>query len=318
MRGQAEFSAAQLRSQLRQWSAVEKAALVPDELDAYRRFYGFTTDVDHLIGTLETVGQSVVVQAFLPANPVATAVVVHGYYDHVGLFVHLIEYLLGRQVVVVACDLPGHGLSSGERVTIDSFDTYVEVVRAVVVGVIDADRDAFPRPLHMLGQSMGGSVVMEYLEQHGQTDVRTMTLLAPLVVPYRWSLNRWVYRLVRPFVKDRPRGAPNPAEQPEFLALRAVDPLQAHILPVQWVTAMIAWYQRFERYPVRPEIRPYVIQGMADRVVDWQYNQAVLRRRYQPVVLEIPQATHHLVNEAATVRQQMWQWLDGHIVWGQK
>lgn len=317
MRGEAEFSAARLRGQLRPWS-IRDASPPPDELDAYRRFYGFSDDIDHRIGTLEIAGQSIVVQAFIPTHPVGTAVVIHGYYDHVGLFVYLIEHLLSRNVSVLSCDLPGHGLSSGDRVTIDSFDTYVEVVRVVIERSMSEPSELLPRPLHLLGQSMGGSVVMEYGEQHGLADIRSMSLFAPLLLPYRWGLNRWVFMLVRPFIDSRPRGKVSPTDQPEFQALRAVDPLQAQVLPVQWVAAMVAWEKRFEGYPVRPEIRPFILQGTGDQVVSWRYNLQVLRRRYQPVVLELPQATHHLVNEAPAIRQRMWAWLDEHIDWGAK
>ena len=244
--------------------------------------------------------------------------VIHGYYDHVGLFVYLIEHLLSRNVSVLTCDLPGHGLSSGDRVTIDSFDTYVAVVRAVIVQSMSEPSKLLPEPIHLLGQSMGGSIVMEYVEQHGLTDIASITLIAPLLLPHRWALSRWVFMLVRPFVKSRPRGKVSPTDQPEFQALRAVDPLQAQILPVQWVRAMVAWEKRFERYPVRREIRPFIVQGTGDHVVSFRYNLQVLRRRYQPVVLEVPHATHHLVNEAPVVRQQIWAWLDDQIAWGDK
>lgn len=317
MRGEAEFSAARLRGQLRPWS-IGNPPPPPEELDAYRRFYGFFSDVDHRMGLLEIGGQSIVVQAFIPDQPVGTAVVVHGYYDHVGLFVYLIEYLLSRNVSVLSCDLPGHGLSSGDRVTIDSFDTYVAVVRAVIEKSMSEPSELLPRPLHLLGQSMGGSIVMEYVEQHALTDIGSMTLIAPLLLPYRWGLNRWVFMLVRPFVTSRPRGRTSPTDQLEFQALRAIDPLQAQILPVQWVAAMVAWERRFERYPVRPEIRPFIVQGTSDHVVAWQYNLQVLRRRYRPVILELAGATHHLVNEAPELRQRIWSWLDEQIAWGGK
>ena len=317
MRGEAEFSAARLRGQLRPWS-VSDPSPPPEELEAYRRFYGFSSDVDHRIGTLEIGGQSIVVQALIPNQPVATAVVIHGYYDHVGLFVYLIEHLLSRNVSVLSCDLPGHGLSSGDRVTIDSFDTYVAVVRAVIAQSMSEPSEWLPKPMHLLGQSMGGSIVVEYVEQHGLTDIGSMTLIAPLLLPHRWALSRWVFMLVRPFLKSRSRGKTSPTDQPEFQALRAVDPLQAQILPVQWVAAMVAWEKRFKRYPVRPEIRPFIVQGTGDDVVSFRYNLQVLRRRYQPVVLELPQATHHLVNEAPVLRQQIWAWLDEQIAWGEK
>lgn len=319
MRGETDFSAARLQSQLRPWSNAPDAAK-PPELDAFRRFYGFTYESRHRIGTLESCGQNIVVHGFRPENPVATAVVIHGYYDHVGLYVYLIEYLLSRDVAVVACDLPGHGLSSGERVTIDSFDTYVQVIRDVMHATVQSAPRVYPGPLHLLGQSMGGAIAIELVEQLSAgpevaLPFTSVTLLAPLIYPWNWKLNRWVYRLAKLFVETRPRGRSNPTDRPEFRKLRDVDPLQAAILPVAWVTAMVNWASRFERLPARKYLKPLVLQGLADVVVDWPYNLDVIRKRYSPAILEIEGATHHLVNESPEVRSRMWSWLDQHIQW---
>ncbi|WP_423811416.1 alpha/beta hydrolase, partial [Pseudomonas aeruginosa] len=35
----------------------------------------------------------------------------HGYYDHMGLYRHVVDWALGMGFSVLACDLPGHGLS---------------------------------------------------------------------------------------------------------------------------------------------------------------------------------------------------------------
>lgn len=319
MRGEADFSAARLRSQLRPWSNAPDDP-PPAELEAFRRFYGFTQESEHRIGTLESCGQSIVVHGFRPDSPVATAVVIHGYYDHVGLFVYLIEYLLSHDVAVVACDLPGHGLSSGDRVTIDSFDTYVQVIRDVMRATVQSAPQLFPGPLHLFGQSMGGSIAMELAEtftpESGEAfPFASMSLIAPLIYPWNWKLNRWVFRLAKLFVTTRPRGRSNPTDRPEFRKLRDVDPLQAAILPVSWVTAMVNWASRFERYPERKQLKPLVLQGNADVVVDWPYNLEVIRKRYSPEIFEIEGATHHLVNESPEVRSRMWVWLDQHIPW---
>jgi len=313
-RGDADFSAATLLRQLKPWQALPLSD-EPDELDAYRRFYGFRPDTEHRIGRLAIGEHDIAVQAFLPEKPVGTAVVVHGYYDHVGLFVHLIEHLLDQGLSVLSFDLPGHGLSSGDRVTIDAFDTYVGVLRHVVTQVMQEDLRHFPGPCHLLGQSMGGAIAMEYVEQHGQAPFRSVTLFAPLIVPYLWKLNRIVFALAKPFLKTRPRGQGVNTDTAEFQKLRSVDPLQSQILPLQWVQAMVNWKNRFIRYPERPDFAPLIIQGTGDRVVDWQYNLSVLRRRYRPEVLEVPQAGHHLVNENAERRARMFAWLDAHIAW---
>jgi alpha-beta hydrolase superfamily lysophospholipase len=140
-----------------------------------------------------------------------------------------------------------------------------------------------------------------------------VVLLAPLVRPYAWGVNRVVYEIARRVITERPRTFVANAENPEFLEfLRSRDPLQARTLPVQWVTAMVQWRRRFERY--RPSnLRPLVVQGHADQTVDWQYNLKVIGRLFEPRVFYIPEARHHLVNESPAIRARIFQAIDGEL-----
>ncbi|MCZ6710839.1 MAG: alpha/beta hydrolase, partial [Gammaproteobacteria bacterium] len=239
--------------------------------------------------------------------------VIHGYYDHVGLYGHLIRHLIGRRLAVVALDLPGHGLSSGERATIETFDHYVDAVDAC----LQAFAEHAPRPWHLVGQSMGGAIAMEWLLANAVTRATSpfagIILLAPLVRPYLWPINRVFYELIRRFVSHRPRTFVNNSEDLEFLEfLRSRDPLQARILPVQWVTAMVAWKKRFVRY--RPsDLSALVVQGGADRTVDRRYDLKIIRRLFDVKVLFIPEARHHLVNETASIRGQMLAAMDAEL-----
>ena len=80
-------------------------------------------------------------------------------------------------------------------------------------------------------------------------------------------------------------------------------------LPVQWVTAMVAWMRRFEARPPS-DLSPLVIQGDADKTVDWRYNVKVIERLFRPKVVYLPQARHHLVNESPALRARMFAEID--------
>ena len=284
--------------------------------ETYRRF--FDIDLGQSFGWFEHDGQRFACQRFDPAGAVAgSVIVVHGYYDHVGLYGHLIRYLLGRGLRVYAYDQQGHGLSTGPRATIDSFDRYVRILAAFV----RANDAALAHPRWAIGQSMGASVILEMLDA-GDSDTRTggphtrrraefdyVVLLAPLVRPAAWYTSRVAYALGRHFLNEVQRKfAPN-TENPEFSALVRSDPLQARVLPVEWVTAMLNWKRSFEaRRPSQQRI--VVIQGGRDRTVDAKYNIKLLHRRYPVTLLRIPEARHHLVNETARIRRQMWHFLD--------
>lgn len=273
----------------------------------YRRFYDLDLgqqffDVPWRNGYLAT-------QRFAPAGAVrGSAVVAHGYYDHVGLYGHLIRHLLQRGLTVLAYDHPGHGLSSGARATIESFDLYVAALDAVLA----ANQDALPTPIHAVGQSMGGAVLTERLMRPARPPFAKTVLLAPLVRPKGWPLARLTLALARPFLKQVPRGAPRNSDDTDFLAFLREDPLQTWMLPVQWATALAAWIKRFEAYPPTQQ-RVFVLQGGRDATVDGPHNLAVLRHLFEVELKELPSARHHLVNETAAIRRQVEAFLDEHL-----
>jgi len=311
------FDPESLRQQLRLLTPGSPVLLSPAE-DAYLRHYGihFTEQVAglaHHFGVVESDSHRIAAHLWVPAGATGTAIVIHGYYDHTGLYGNLVRHLIDRGLAVLAFDLPGHGLSTGAPATIETFDHYVRAFDACLAAL----GAHLPKPWCLFGQSTGGAVAMEWLLANGYTretvPFERVVLLAPLVRPYAWGKNRVVYEVARRFIRERPRTFADNAENPEFLEfLRERDPMQARILPVEWVTAMVRWKRRFERYP-RTDIRVLVIQGHADQTVDWRYNMKVIGRLFEPRMFYIPEARHHLVNESVAIRARIFQAIDGEL-----
>jgi alpha-beta hydrolase superfamily lysophospholipase len=311
------FDAAALRAELPLHGDGAGVNLTPAQ-QAYLDHYGihFAADlagVSHEFGVVEAPGHRIATHLWVPPEAVGSAVVVHGYYDHTGLYGHLIRGLLERGLAVLAFDLPGHGLSTGAPATIDSFDRYVEALDAALTAL----GPRLPGPWSLFGQSTGGAVSMEWLLARRAAGTANpfarVVLLAPLVRPYGWPLQRLVYNAARLFITERPRTFAQNAENPEFLTfLREHDPLQARVLPVAWVTAMVQWRRRFERYPASNQ-RVLVVQGHADQTVDWRYNLRVIDRLFDARVFAIPAARHHLVNESPAIRAQILQAIEGEL-----
>ncbi|MFP3516143.1 alpha/beta hydrolase [Pseudomonas sp. SIMBA_077] len=311
----AAFSPESLRSHLQPLAAGQP--LSSEDL-AYQHFYGLdfaqrTAPVRRQLGCFSAGGFDLVSQVWWPeSTPEATLFVIHGFYDHMGLYRHVIEWGLDHGFVVIACDLPGHGLSSGERASIGDFNQYQEALQALF---IEAQSLSLPQPWHLLGQSTGGAVVLDHLLHYGdQTPAQGQAvLLAPLVRPRDWQWSKLSYYLLRPFVKGIERRFSENTNDPEFMPFLQADPLQPVRLPTAWVGAMARWIPRIEAMP--PSARqPLVIQGQADKTVDWQHNLAVLDAKFnQPKVLLIPEARHHLANETADIRAQYLAFLDQHF-----
>jgi lysophospholipase len=231
-------------------------------------------------------------------------VVLHGYFDHVGLFGHLIRHLLERGYGVVAFDLPGHGLSSGERASIATFAHYVEVFEAVLREI----SKAFPVPVAAVGQSTGGAILLNYLARGG-AGLDRVALLAPLVEPRGWWLNRIVYTLSHRFLKQVGRAFMDNSNDADFVRFIARDPLQPRHIPIAWLGAMKGWVA--ECRAMQPRDYPLtILQGTADTTLAWRSNMRLLRRKFPAArVVLIEGARHHLANESPALRQRVFDQL---------
>ena len=293
------------------WCAMD-AALLQD----YNQFYGLQFDgIDHHLALIESTGERITLQAFVPNDREirAWALVCHGYYDHVGLYGHLISDLLERDIAVMSFDQPGHGLSTGDRANIGDFQQYVDVIHVVHKF---AAKSASEKPLHWFGQSMGGALVMEYSQQ--QADAKPtgeVVLLAPLVRPYAWPIMRWAFALAKRTVAARPRNMTTNMLNKEFVNLLAADPLQDDVLPVAWVQAMINWFTQFEKSPLS-SLPVNIVQGYEDRTVSFRHNLGLLNRHFKNAAIHIiPKARHHLVNETPDIYAEIWAWLEDTCDW---
>jgi len=299
-----------LRAQLRPLATTgEDGALVAD----YRRFYGLEiAGARAHLGKIQVDGYEVVTQLWLPPQPKATLVLQHGYYDHMGLYGHVIRWAVGMGFAVIACDLPGHGLSSGTRASIGEFAEYQTVFHAVLA---EAARLDLPAPWHLCGQSTGGAIIIDFLlrdprlQEGGYPQLGEVILFAPLVRPRAWGWSKLSYYLLKPFVTQIPRRFSPNSNDAEFLRFLQADPLQPMSLPTAWVGALSRWVPLIEQAKRSPR-RPLIVQGDADMTVEWRHNLGVLRGKFsEPTVLMVEGGRHHLANETAAIRERYFAFL---------
>lgn len=280
------------------------------DVQSYLDFYHleFTSefaDLTHGFGTIDSQGFQISTHYWIPQKPKGTLLIMHGYYDHTGLFGNAIRLGLEQDFAVLMFDLPGHGLSSGERISIDSFDRYADILN----DVLTFSRPHLPQEFYAWGQSTGSTILLNHLWRYSQTSLSPVNfikqvLFAPLILPRAWNSGRILYWLIHKFVKRIPRKPSTNSHDKKFLYfLDHQDPLQTHNLSVAWVGAMKNWIRFCKTLsPLNNEL--LIVQGTGDGTVDWKYNIPILKRLLPKSHFKmIKEAGHQLVNETPEFRQ---------------
>lgn len=274
----------------------------------YVRFYQLDLEAGlpglrHYLGWVEAYGYRVVAHVFLPTAPRGTVFVMHGYLDHSGLYRHVIQDCLARGYAVFIFDLPGHGLSSGDRINIADFTHYQEVLTEVLA----AYGSSLPGPFFGVGQSTGAAILMDHVLT-SCAGKRTpafakVLLLAPLVRPAQWARIRFGWWLIHHFQKGVPRVFRRNTSDAAFLRFVAeIDPLQEVLVPMGWVGALRQWVARMHALPAC-DYPVLLVQGGRDETVEWRYNNEFVRSHFRVEHEHLePEASHHLVNERDDLR----------------
>jgi alpha-beta hydrolase superfamily lysophospholipase len=276
------------------------------------RFYGIDfqerlAGVQYRVGAVSSGAHTLAVHRWLQTGASSNLLLVHGYFDHSGLYGKLIAYGLSRNCNVLIFDLPGHGLSSGEPAVIDDFGDYAAAIAAVIEAAITPGL-----PMWVMAQSTGCAALVEYT-RHNSWPFSAAVMLAPLLRPAGWSAGRLAHGLIRHFTDSVERKFSRNSSDAEFLQFLRRDPLQSQRLPLRWVSALKRWLASLPSGSLGPG-PVLIVQGDDDHTVDWRYNVEYYRRMFPGSRVELLQgAGHQLANEASSVRKQYLNLIDNYL-----
>ena len=299
---------AKIKNSLPAFGKITEGFQQIDWLESYLSLYNLPASSNSLsfyCGVIEVNQQSVFSAAWKPLRPKGTAIVLHGYLDNLGLFNHLIKDLLAKGLTVVCFDLPGHGLSEGERASIDDFSDYTSALEAI----IKLSKQHFTAPFHGLGQSTGGAILLKYLldsAPNSNFPFSTLNLLSPLLHPRGWWFIRHFLPLVKLFKKSLRRRFSDNSHDEDFSAfIRQQDVFQPKTMPIPWFVAAEKWARDFESCK-GSNFALNVIQGSGDTTLDWKYNLSMFKKKLPNMRLSIiDDACHHMANERQDFRQKI-------------
>lgn len=275
------------------------------ELKSYFDFYNLNYNgIERYFGYVECNGYKIATAVYHSQGKKQTVLIVHGYLVHQGYLVQFVEELLKNSFNVITFDLPGHGLSTGERAGINDFNDYGKIVNYVLLKY----HKEFPdEKLYAVGHSTGCSALYEYMNSFNSVKISRYIFLAPLIRLNHWQLSNFGNKILGN-LNSYPRIFRNSSSNKEYLYFQKnVDPIQIRKLPKSWYSSLVKWNRENVSYKVNDE---YVtlIQGKKDNIVDYKYNIEFLKKKIQNLRVEIlKDGKHDLINEQNSIMEKVYK-----------
>ncbi|OEH92721.1 alpha/beta fold hydrolase [Bacillus solimangrovi] len=270
-----------------------------EAIEEYLSYYNLPKEFDYQSGYITSEHEHLYLQRFTPQFSKYKVLLMHGYLDHSGCLNKLIKFLLVQNIEIYTYDIVGHGLSTGEKADVKSFQLYSKHMMDVL--------DIIGDKVNVVAHSTGGAAVMNFILTNKGNEVEKVVLLAPLVRSANWLPTLIGKGLISPYFSKVNRTFQRNSSDEVFLKFVKEDPLQARALPFSWVNSLQSWQKNFESYsPNNREIT--VIQGLEDRTVDHYYNVKAIQSKFpKSKIILIENARHQLLNEQFVIRQMVFK-----------
>ena len=208
-----------------------------ENMKRYSEFYNLPTDnVMYRYGFEKFAHEWLFIQSFRPLQVKADILLLHGYYDHAGVLSVVIRFLVQQGFHVLIFDLPGHGLSTGERAVVSEFSLYAESIREVVHRHLSSSS----LPVYIVAHSTGAAAAVDYiLNDHKASQIRKAVLICPLIRSYRWNATTIGIKPLKVFTRQLRRVFRNNSSDSKFLRFVKQDPLQYDKIPLSWLEALM-------------------------------------------------------------------------------
>jgi len=233
-----------------------------------------------------------------PAGPTRAVLInVHGLGDHCGLYPALVEHFTARGFAVYAPDTRGNGRSPGQRGHVERWDEYREDLERFIAVVGQEEPD---RPIFLLGNSLGGLIVLDYV-LHRPEGIRGVIAASPplgrLGVPAPLlALGRVLSRVWPRFSVRTGMDLSGLARDPVVAETVLADPLFHRVGTARLSTEVLAAIARVQAAAAGFPLPLLVLHGSDDRMVPPDGSRAFVARVGHPdrELREYPGAFHVL------------------------
>jgi alpha-beta hydrolase superfamily lysophospholipase len=283
-------------------------------------------DVEYRSGNIAGCdGARLFYQAWLPrqTRPRAVLVNLHGLGDHSGLYPTLANHFPARGIGLYTYDMRGNGRSSGQRAYLRRWQEYRDDLHLFLLRIREWVADSSV-PVFLLGNSLGGLVVLEYALHHPDGLAGVVAASPPLgkvgVPPLLMALGRAMSRIFPRFSLSVGMDLNGLARDPAVIEAVLADPYFHRRGTARLSTELTAAIARVQAEAGNLSLPLLILHGSADRMVPPDGSREFFARVRWPdrELREYPGAYHSLFAdlEHRQVLSDLERWINDRIPLG--
>ena len=260
-------------------------------------------------------------QAWIPEEPKAIIQIIHGFAEHSGRYLNVVNQLAPLGYAIYADDHRGHGKSDGKRNYVKYFDQFIEDEKKLYDIIKNRHQNL---PIFMLGHSMGSMIALVFTKKF--EPLLSGLILSGTGTGAGESISKSLKVLVKILTKIMPKKYINPGLKAEMLSHDS-EVVQAYetdpLVNADKISLRLGWelMKYFERFsPITSSLKlPLLIQcGAEDTLV--KGSEEALRNAFtmeDKTILIYDGLYHEVYNEVLEEREKVLNdlsnWLDNHI-----
>lgn len=251
------------------------------------------------------------------ASPKARILLIHGFAEHSGRYLDLLDALADAGFDALAFDLRGHGRSAGRRAHLRRFEDYLDDTRAAFAALtMGSDGSAL-----VFGHSMGGLIATHFAASEPQR-CRALALSGPMfaralaVNPVKLLAAHVLGRLLPVFAMPSGITGAHLTSDPAEIARHDADPLILHQARAGWFVALEGAMAAAPAAVARLTMPLYLMHGEADPLTAFDASRALFPSApsTDKTFVPLPGMRHETLHEVGRekVRSELVAWLAAH------
>lgn len=251
------------------------------------------------------------------ASPKARILLIHGFAEHSGRYLDLLDALADAGFDALAFDLRGHGRSAGRRAHLRRFEDYLDDTRAAFAALtMGSDGSAL-----VFGHSMGGLIATHFAASEPQR-CRALALSGPMfaralaVNPVKLLAAHVLGRLLPVFSMPSGITGAHLTSDPDEIARHDADPLILHQARAGWFVALEGAMAAAPAAVARLTMPLYLMHGEADPLTAFDASRALFPSAPSTDKTFVPRPgmRHETLHEVGRekVRSELVAWLAAH------